>query len=109
MGQKAYKEACKFGDIKVLASSEADTFTWIPKFGRDDIRSDADYVYITTNNTIYGTAYNYVPDTGTSSGGRHVVQHPFPESGCEQVRRDLGRGPEKCGACGSDHSHHQKT
>lgn len=62
--KKAYKEACKFGDIKVLASSEADTFTWIPKFGRDDIRSDADYVYITTNNTIYGTAYNYVPDTG---------------------------------------------
>ncbi len=62
--KKAYKEACKFGDIKVLASSEADTFTWVPKFGKDDVRPDADYVYITTNNTIYGTAYNYVPDTG---------------------------------------------
>lgn len=62
--KKAYKEACKFGDIKVLASSEDDTFTWVPKFGKDDVRPDADYVYITTNNTIYGTAYNYVPDTG---------------------------------------------
>lgn len=62
--KKAYKEACRFGDIKVLASSEEDTFTWIPKFGKADIRPDADYVYITTNNTIYGTAYNYVPDTG---------------------------------------------
>lgn len=62
--KKAYKEACKFGDIRVLASSEDDTFTWVPKFGRDDIRADADYVYITANNTIYGTAYNYVPDTG---------------------------------------------
>lgn len=62
--KKAYKEACRFGDINVIASSEKDTFTWVPKFGRDDVRSDADYVYITTNNTIYGTAYNYVPETG---------------------------------------------
>ena len=62
--KKAYKEACKFGDIKVVASSEEDTFTWVPKIKKDDIRPDADYVYITTNNTIYGTAYNYVPETG---------------------------------------------
>lgn len=62
--KKAYKEACKFGDINVIASSEEDTFTWVPKFGKDQIRPDADYVYITTNNTIYGTAYNYVPKTG---------------------------------------------
>lgn len=62
--KKAYKEACKFGDIKVAASSEADTFTWVPKVTKDDFRPDADYVYITTNNTIYGTAYNYIPETG---------------------------------------------
>lgn len=62
--KKAYKEACRFGDIKVVASSEDDTFTWVPKFGKEDVRPDADYVYITTNNTIYGTAYNYIPDTG---------------------------------------------
>lgn len=62
--KKAYKEACKFGDIKVAASSESDTFTWVPKLTRGDIRDDADYVYITTNNTIYGTKYNYVPETG---------------------------------------------
>ena len=30
----------------------------------NDIRPDADYVYITSNNTIYGTKYNYVPETG---------------------------------------------
>ena len=62
--KKAYKEATKFGDIKVIASSEADTFTWVPKIKKEDIRPDADYVYITTNNTIYGTKYNYVPETG---------------------------------------------
>ena len=62
--KKAYKEACKFGDIKVVSSSEGDTFTWVPKITKEDLRPDADYVYITTNNTIYGTAYNYVPETG---------------------------------------------
>lgn len=62
--KKAYKEACKFGDIKVVDSSEKDTFTWVPKIKKEQFRSDADYVYITTNNTIYGTAYNYIPETG---------------------------------------------
>lgn len=62
--KKAYKEAAKFGDIKVIASSEDDKFTWVPKITKDDIRPDADYVYITANNTIYGTKYNYVPETG---------------------------------------------
>ncbi|MBR5229388.1 MAG: 3-phosphoserine/phosphohydroxythreonine transaminase [Firmicutes bacterium] len=62
--KKAYKEAEKFGDIKVIASSEADKFTWVPKIKKDDIRPDADYVYITTNNTIYGTKFNYIPETG---------------------------------------------
>ena len=62
--KKAYKEATKFGDIKVVASSEDDTFAWVPKITKEDIRPDADYVYITTNNTIYGTKYNYVPETG---------------------------------------------
>ena len=62
--KKAYKEATKFGDIRVIASSEADTFTWVPKITKEDIRPEADYVYITTNNTIYGTKFNYVPETG---------------------------------------------
>ena len=56
--KKAYKEACKIGDIKIAASSEDDTFTWVPKFGKEQVRPDADYVYITANNTIYGTAKN---------------------------------------------------
>lgn len=62
--KKAYKEAKKYGDVKVVASSEEDNFTYIPKVKREDIRDDADYVYITYNNTIYGTHYPYVPDTG---------------------------------------------
>lgn len=62
--KKAYKEACKYGDIRVIASSENDKFTWVPKITKEDVREDADYAYITTNNTIYGTKYNYIPETG---------------------------------------------
>lgn len=62
--KKAMKEAKKFGDIRVVASSEDDTFSYIPKLKRSDFRSDADYVYICMNNTIYGTHYSQIPDTG---------------------------------------------
>lgn len=62
--KKAASEAKKFGDIKIVATSEPDVYTYIPKVEKADFREDADYVYITTNNTIYGTTYPYIPDTG---------------------------------------------
>ncbi|MBE6632204.1 MAG: aminotransferase class V-fold PLP-dependent enzyme, partial [Ruminococcaceae bacterium] len=62
--KKAYKEAQKFGDIKLVASSEDKNNTYIPKLTRADFREDADYVHICFNNTIYGTKWNYIPDTG---------------------------------------------
>ncbi len=61
---KAYKEAQKYGDVKEIASSKDKNFTYIPKITHDDIRPDADYVHICFNNTIYGTHYDYIPDTG---------------------------------------------
>jgi phosphoserine aminotransferase len=62
--KKAAKEAEKFGDIRVVASSEESMFTYIPKPAANEFRKDADYVYITLNNTIYGTRYPAIPDTG---------------------------------------------
>ncbi len=61
---KAYKEAQKYGDVREIASSKDKNFTYIPKITKDDIRPDADYVHICFNNTIYGTHYDYIPDTG---------------------------------------------
>jgi phosphoserine aminotransferase len=62
--KKAIAEAKKYGEVNVLASSEDKTYTYIPKLDKDDFTKDADYFYITTNNTIYGTKYNELPDTG---------------------------------------------
>ena len=53
--KKAYQEAKKFGDVRVLASSEDKNFTYIPTFKKEDIRPDADYVHVCFNNTIFGT------------------------------------------------------
>ncbi len=61
--KKAFKEAGKFTDAVCAASSEEKNFTYIPKLTAKDFRSDADYVHICFNNTIFGTHYNYVPDT----------------------------------------------
>lgn len=62
--KKAYQEACKFGDIRIAASSEDSSFSFIPKPSFTDFRADADYVYITSNNTIFGSRYTRIPDVG---------------------------------------------
>ncbi len=61
---KAQKEGEKYGDAKIVASSKADNFTYIPETTRESFRPDADFVHICYNNTIYGTKFNYIPDTG---------------------------------------------
>jgi phosphoserine aminotransferase len=63
--QKAYEEAQKYGDIKLVASSKDRNNTYIPQLTASDFRSDADYVHICFNNTIFGTKWNYIPDTGS--------------------------------------------
>ncbi len=58
----AIKEAKKVGvDVHVLASSEDDNFSYIPK--EYAIPSDLDYLHFTSNNTIYGTQYQQFPKT----------------------------------------------
>lgn len=61
---KAFKEAQKYGDAVCAATSAADNFAYVPATTRDSFRPDADYVHICFNNTIYGTKFNYIPDTG---------------------------------------------
>lgn len=62
--KKAYQEAQKYGNVRAVASSADKTFSYIPKTKREDFDPEADYVYICMNNTIYGTVYHELPDTG---------------------------------------------
>ena len=62
---KAYKEAQKMGyDAKCIASTKEANFSYIPTITSDMVDSDASYLHVCFNNTIYGTKYPYIPETG---------------------------------------------
>ena len=61
--KRAWKEAQKFGKTNAIASSEDETFSYIPDCADLPISEDADYVYICENNTIYGTKFKTLPNT----------------------------------------------
>ena len=58
----ALVEAKKYGEVVVAGSSRDDNYTYIPDY---TLSPDAKYVHITTNNTIYGTRFDHVPETGS--------------------------------------------
>jgi phosphoserine aminotransferase len=63
-GQKAVKEAKKVGTVKIAGSTEADKFASVPKQRDLTLDPAAAYVHMTSNNTIYGTEWHWLPETG---------------------------------------------
>ncbi len=61
--KKAIAEAKRYGEVRIIASSEDDNFSYIPNLDNLKISEDADYVHIVQNNTIYGTRFTKLPDT----------------------------------------------
>ena len=62
--KKAAQEAGRYITVNKIASSADKTFSYIPKLDKSTFSKDADYFYICMNNTIYGTKWNTLPDTG---------------------------------------------
>jgi phosphoserine aminotransferase len=62
--KKAIAEGKRYGNINVVASSEDKVFNYIPEITKSIFDPEADYVHITSNNTIYGTTFQELPDTG---------------------------------------------
>ena len=61
--KKAAAEAKKLGvEVDIIASSKDKNYSYIPRV--EKVSGDYDYVYICMNNTIMGTHYEYLPDTG---------------------------------------------
>ena len=60
----AYQEAKKYGQIRLAASSEDKNHTYIPTQDQLKLDPEASYFYYCANNTIYGTEWDYVPETG---------------------------------------------
>ena len=62
--EKAAKEAARYTDVHALATSEDTGFDRIPSLQNLPLRDGIDYVHLCENNTIYGTQYHALPDTG---------------------------------------------
>lgn len=60
--KKALDEAKRYCEVNVIASSDDKNFTYIPEIDMNKANPDADYFYICSNNTIYGTKYKKIPD-----------------------------------------------
>jgi phosphoserine aminotransferase len=62
--KKAAEEAAHFGIVNKVASSQDGVFSYIPELDESKFDKDASYFHITTNNTIYGTRFTKLPNTG---------------------------------------------
>jgi len=63
--QKAVKEAKRVGGVQIAATTENENFTRVPLQSELKLDPRAAYVHYTTNNTIFGTEFQYLPDTGS--------------------------------------------
>lgn len=61
---KAMKEAQKYGDVKVVASSKEQNFSCVPDVDPKELRPDADYVYVCLNETVHGNLMRKLPECG---------------------------------------------
>jgi phosphoserine aminotransferase len=63
--EKAVKEAKRAGSVKIAATTASENFARVPRQSELTLDPQAAYVHFTTNNTIYGTEFNYTPDVGS--------------------------------------------
>ena len=82
--KKAISEAKRYGKANVVASSEDKNYSYIPKVTKEKFDPAASYVHITTNNTIEGTKFSVLPDTGTvplvADMSSNILSRPYDVS-----------------------------
>jgi phosphoserine aminotransferase len=79
--QKSIAEARKYGDVNVAASSADANYTYVPAQSTWKLARHAAYVHVTTNETIGGVEYFWIPDTGdvplVADASSHILSRPF--------------------------------
>ena len=82
--KKAISEAGKFCNVNVAASSEDRNFTYVPKRDSWQLDPASAYVHVTTNETIGGVEYHWVPDVGdvplVADMSSHILSRPVDVS-----------------------------
>jgi phosphoserine aminotransferase len=87
--RKAAAEFRKFGEPRVIASSEERNFTFVPRQSEWKPSADAAYLHICSNETIHGVEYPFTPETGdvplVSDMSSHILSRPFDITKCGLV------------------------
>ena len=82
--KKAIKEAKKFCDVNVVASSEDKNFSYAPTQDKWSLNKDAAYVHYTSNETIGGVEIFWTPETGdvplVADMSSHILSRPIDVS-----------------------------
>jgi phosphoserine aminotransferase len=79
--KKSIKEAKKYAQVNIAASSEDENFTYVPELTSWKLSPDAAYVHVCTNETIGGIEYHWMPDTGdvplVADASSHILSRPI--------------------------------
>ncbi|MCW2279076.1 3-phosphoserine/phosphohydroxythreonine transaminase [Heliophilum fasciatum] len=82
--EKAQKEAVKFGQVHVAASTQEGNYVRIPEFNEIKLSEAPAYVHLTSNNTIFGTQWQEFPGFGDvpliADMSSDILSHPFDAS-----------------------------
>lgn len=70
---KSIKEAKKYANVNVAASSESAGFNGVPDSSTWNLSKDPAYVHLCTNETIDGVEYHFVPDIAQQTNGAALV------------------------------------
>ncbi len=79
--KKAIKEAKRYCEVNVAASSEGKNFSYAPAQNKWELSPDAAYVHYTSNETIGGVEFNWTPDSGAVplvvDASSHILSRPM--------------------------------
>lgn len=82
--KRSVEDASAYGKINVVASSEADKFTYVPAYSSWKLNKDAAYLHICTNETINGVEFDGLPDAGNvpivADMSSHILSRPVDVS-----------------------------
>src|SRR5712675_2583054 len=83
-GKKAIKEANRFCEVNIAASSEGKNFTYAPEQSTWQLDPKSAYVHYTSNETIGGVEFHWIPDTGkvplVADASSHILSRPLDVS-----------------------------
>jgi phosphoserine aminotransferase len=82
--KRSVEDANAYGKINVVASCEADKFTYVPAYSSWKLNKDAAYLHICTNETINGVEFDGLPDAGNvpivADMSSHILSRPVDVS-----------------------------